>query len=521
MTTTFVSSVVTNDSTASSTAAASASPATVPTGGDEYRDAATMHLLESFQKLNDKMRFRKKNFHATARQGNIFEKRVCSGCRCKVLEFGLVKLSCGGNTPKTMHTLCFDCIEDRLERFTGFCDLRNVRGSDRKMTTLREVLQGTHLEGHIVCCVVCHAPHVVRQCMVSDGFRSRSTRCEYEEVTSIKLSHSRVIFKYENQERGFLEPFREASLGLCGGGRPRCSSEDGITPYTKTDEEELAPHEYFVNEWHHTVRENSGDMGWLYSRRWPAKEAAGATVRPRQASNPSYLAGVVPVLSSVTDVGGEGPTTSGFTSSASVSAVAQEDLEDDPLVWTQEVGFFTLVRRRRLYRTKVLIEPDDLARWRLGAPSTGTASGDPAPQPENASTPGVPADANSTGVLSPRRDNCAGGVGAEGGTTRSARASVVLRPEAAPATADVAAAAPAFLTTAALRSGPSSVADVTVLAAPTPPTGAAVQPLAAVSPLMLIPPTETSAVEGARPAQPLEVPLLAMAPAEVPIASST
>lgn len=161
-------------------------------------------------------------------------KRVnCGKCDAETWIGALIKFPCElkykGRDYEVEHTLCFDCLEDKLERHRGF--LERERTNPAKKALYDKCLEC------IVCCEECHTPAVISRVVGYEGGiqaggadegsgRRRVRYMIHQQLTdALKLAWGTHSF-YENQRRSPFSKFSKDKLLPIE--RPHISDENGL-----------------------------------------------------------------------------------------------------------------------------------------------------------------------------------------------------------------------------------------------------------------------------------------------------
>lgn len=161
-------------------------------------------------------------------------KRVnCGKCDSLTWIGSLVKFPCerriGSDVYNLEHSLCFDCLEDKMERHRGFLDRERSRGQAQR------ALYDRCLEC-IICCEECHTPAVIQRIIgyeggitddaVGEGQQRRRVRyCINEELTHKLRDKFKTHSFCENQRRSPFSKFSRDRLFTIE--RPNVSDEKG------------------------------------------------------------------------------------------------------------------------------------------------------------------------------------------------------------------------------------------------------------------------------------------------------
>lgn len=166
--------------------------------------------------------------------GDQVRRLNCGKCDSLTWIGALIKFPCerriGGEVYEVEHTLCFDCLEDKLERHRGFLD------RERSLGPAQRELYDRCLEC-VVTCEECHTPAVIQRIIgyegginedaVGDGGqqRRRVRYCIHEELTAKLRDKFSTHSFYENQRRSPFSKFSRDKLFKIE--RPNVSDELG------------------------------------------------------------------------------------------------------------------------------------------------------------------------------------------------------------------------------------------------------------------------------------------------------
>jgi hypothetical protein len=181
-------------------------------------------------------------------------KRVkCGKCDSLTWIGALVKFPCekiiNNELYELEHTLCFDCLEDKLERHRGF--LERERSDPSKKLMYDKCLEC------VLCCEECHTPAVISRKVGYEGGiqeeggdegggRRRVRYMINQQLTEKLKDHWGTKFFYENQRRSPFSKFSRDKLFRFE--RPAISDENGVA--AEGEKQELkTPGHVWLEDW--------------------------------------------------------------------------------------------------------------------------------------------------------------------------------------------------------------------------------------------------------------------------------
>jgi hypothetical protein len=187
-----------------------------------------------------------------SRLGGMLRHVKCGKCDADTWIGALIKFPCerihNGIEYEVEHTLCFDCLEDKLERHRGF--LERERTNPAKRALYDKCLEC------IICCEECHTPAVISRKVgyeggiEAEGGDEGGGRRKVRYVLNTALTEKLRDFWgthsfYENQRRSPFSKFSKDKLLPIE--RPHISDDKGNK--VKGEAQELEPGYVWLEDW--------------------------------------------------------------------------------------------------------------------------------------------------------------------------------------------------------------------------------------------------------------------------------
>jgi hypothetical protein len=222
-------------------------------------------LRSEFERLNEHAAQSVEHLRTMLR--TVLTKTKCGKCGVETLDGDLVRFHCPGATGD--HVLCFDCLGDRVERQRGYLERH-----------LADVLKEYPALSNICLCYECHCPHVVTGKIVFEtGFNQNQLRTRGRQEYTIDLpltevvhadGHFKVFTYFENQRRGMFSKFSCSNLTFADA-RTATSTESG-DPIDLEKMNHLSNHQQiWMEDWTCDTKAKGDPQGWSYAVNWPTQ----------------------------------------------------------------------------------------------------------------------------------------------------------------------------------------------------------------------------------------------------------